>query len=184
MAPKQKPGLSKQDYCTPPEFLAALKRRLCIKRFWCDLAASKDNAVAEWFYTEEDNSLLQCWNSEECNYFIPKWDAGEWAFCNPPFAKIKPWVFKASMEAMYGAQVAILVPAAVGSNWWKHWVHDNAHVLFLNGRLSFIPDKPKWLYPKDCAILLYTPHSRGGYEVWNWREHAKDQMADRVPANI
>lgn len=168
MAPAQKPGKSKQDFSTPPEFLAALKSRLHIKRFWCDLAASKENAVAEWYYTEQDNALVQCWNSEECGFFRPKFGQ-EWGFCNPPFAHIEPWVEKAAKESWNGAQVAMLVPASVGSNWWAHWVEPYAYQSFLNGRLAFMPDKPKWLYPKDCAVLLYHPWGFTGHEIWHWR---------------
>jgi hypothetical protein len=43
-------------------------------------------------------------------------------------------------------------------------------VLLLNGRLAFMPDKPAWLYPKDCILCLYGPFVEPGYEVWNWRE--------------
>ncbi len=42
--PKQKPGRSKQDYGTPPEFLDAVKARFRIEAFDCDLAASHDIA--------------------------------------------------------------------------------------------------------------------------------------------
>jgi len=158
MAPKQRPGQSKQDYRTPPEFLEAVKQLLRIEEFDIDLAASPENAVCPRFYTEQDNSLEQ------------PWKVGEgWNWCNPPFAKLEPWVMKAFNEmAGYGAKTAMLVPAAVGANWWRDWVDDMARVYFLNGRLAFIPDRPKWLYPKDCALLLYAPFV-DGYRVWDWR---------------
>ena len=41
--PIQKPGRSRQDYGTPPEFLAAVVARFGPLAF--DLAASRDNAV-------------------------------------------------------------------------------------------------------------------------------------------
>jgi phage N-6-adenine-methyltransferase len=165
--PAQKPGRSKQDYCTPPEFLEALKDRLQIKRFWCDLAATKETAVAEWFYTEENDALQRCWNSEECDFFIPKFSAGEWAFCNPPFGNITPWVQKAMLEAENGAHIAMLVPASVGSNWWADFVHDSAYTLFVRPRLTFVGAKDP--YPKDIAVLLYQPICFGGYELWKWK---------------
>lgn len=158
MAPIQKPGRSKQDYCTPPEFLLALKKRLAIEEFSIDLAADCDNRVTHLFYTEQDNALIQPWGH-----------IGGWAYCNPPFAHLEPWVDKAAVEGIHGASIAMLVPASVGANWWRLCVDGLAHVLFLNGRLAFMPDKPKWLYPKDCALLLYTPYIFGGYEVWDWR---------------
>lgn len=160
MAPVQKPGKSRQDYQTPLELIEAVGRRLNIDKFSFDLAASKENAVAEQFYTEEDDALIQPWA-------MPGWH-----WCNPPFGKLRPWVKKAWDEVQLGARVVMLVPAGVGSNWWKDYVHDKAHVLFLNGRLIFgVGGKPEAApYPKDCAILLWTPFVFGGYEVWDWRK--------------
>lgn len=161
MAPKQNPGKSKQDYCTPPEFLEALKKKLNIEEFTLDVAASVENAVAKRFYTEAEDGLIQ------------PWACRGWVFCNPPFADIEPWVKKAKKEA-YDSYVwsAILVPASTGANWWRDYVHLPSRPIFLNGRLAFMPDKPKWLYPKDCAVLLY---GDGGlaidtpYSIWDWR---------------
>ena len=154
--PQQKPGRSKQDYCTPPEFLAALKKKLSIQEFDWDLAASKENTVAKFYYTEEQNSLIRPWN------------VGGWAFCNPPYKHIEPWVEKAVGESENGAQIAMLLPAGVGSNWWNYFVHDLAHVLFLNGRITFVGKED--CYPKDSAILLYTHYIHSGYETWTWRD--------------
>ena len=157
MAPIQKPGRSKQDYCTPPLFLAALKQRLGIGQFDIDLAASAENAICMNYYDEQMNALKQSWKVTQ----------GGWAFCNPPFAHIHPWVEKAGLEAAKGAQVAMLVPVSTGANWWYGFVHDDCHVLFLNGRLTFVGETAP--YPKDCAILLYTPYIRTGYDIWDWR---------------
>lgn len=154
--PKQNPGRSKQDYGTPLEFLAAVKRRLCITDFSADLAASEGNAVAAIYYTVEDDSLKSS----------HKWDFGGWSWLNPPFSNIAPWVEKASKEAMQGANIAMLVPASVGSNWWRDWVEPYAYQSFLNGRLTFVGETTP--YPKDCALLLYTPWGFTGHEVWNW----------------
>lgn len=151
--PAQRPGKSRQDYSTPPEFLEALREHLGIRDFNLDAAASRENAITTPFYD----------GSPGLDGLVEPWDS--WTFCNPPFGNIRPWVAKAWEEGEENCS-AVLVPAAVGSNWWKDWVHNSAHVLFLNGRLSFDGKAP---YPKDCAILLYTPYCRGGYEVWSWR---------------
>jgi phage N-6-adenine-methyltransferase len=155
MMPEQKPHRSKQDYCTPPEFLDALKWKLGIDYFMLDLAATAENTVAFLFYDETRDSLKQDWKSDG------------WGFCNPPYANIRPWVQKAWFESQLGAKVAMLVPASTGSNWWRDWVDGKACVLFMNGRLSFDGIAP---YPKDTAILLYDRTYVGGYGVWNWRK--------------
>jgi hypothetical protein len=75
----------------------------------------------------------------------------------------------------------MLIPAGVGSNWWRDYVHNKAMVLLLNGRITFggCPPNPKTgkvdAYPKDCALLLYSPenkfyidHGDAAYDVWSW----------------
>jgi hypothetical protein len=75
------------------------------------------------------------------------------------------------MEMYAGAKTTMLVPAAVGANWWRDHVHEEASVLFLNGRLTFVGHTSP--YPKDLALLLFATHTDHvapkWYEVWNWR---------------
>ena len=156
--PAQKPGRSKQDYQTPPEFLQAVKQRLHIRDFALDVAASDSNHVAPLYYTEESNGLEMSWTL-----------AGGWIWCNPPYAHIAPWVNKAAHEAANGAQIAMLVPASVGANWWASYVEGYAYQCYLNGRLTFVGETAP--YPKDCALLLYHPWGFTGHEIWYWRNN-------------
>ena len=157
--PAQRPGNSKQDYQTPPEFIRAVLDRLHSESFVWDLAADADNTVVpRCFFSEREDALAQSWANVSTS---------RWMWLNPPFSIIAPWVEKAWMESQLGgAHIAMLVPASVGSNWWRDWVHDKAHVLLLNGRLTFVGHEDP--YPKDCALLLYTPFINGGYESWTW----------------
>lgn len=161
MTPPQKPHRSKQDYRTPSAFLDAVKRYLSIDAFDCDLAASPDNAVADLFLTEDLSA-----------FDAPSWKFGNgWNWCNPPYSDIRPWVERAEYESHLGAATAMLIPASVGSNWWRDFVHNRARVLLLNGRLAFMPDKPTWLYPKDCCLLLFGSRVIDGmYDVWTWHD--------------
>lgn len=152
--PRQKPGRSKQDFRTPPVFLDAVKRRLGIEAFSIDLAATPTNAVASTYYTVADNALVQPWTSDGV------------AWLNPEFADIGPWVQRAAEQAALGAKIAMLVPAAVGSNWWRDHVHHKCFVLLLNGRLTFVGHTQP--YVKDCCLLLYGPPYGIGYAVWPW----------------
>jgi site-specific DNA-methyltransferase (adenine-specific) len=157
--PPQKPGRSEQVVLTPPDFLKAVRTRLGIVGFHIDLAADATNTVAPQFFSETDNALEQSW------YFGP----GAWGWANPPFHDLGSWTQKALFEMMdRQAQVAMLVPASVGSNWWSANVHNVAQVLFLNGRLTFVGHTTP--YPKDLALLLYLPQIwQPGYEVWRWK---------------
>lgn len=156
--PRQKPGRSKQDYGTPPEFLAAVKKRIGINYFDWDLAASEQNTVAADFYTEAEDALAMSWKTGD-----------GWNWLNPPFTRIGDWARLAHEYAVQdGVQTAVLIPAAVGSNWWRDWVHGKAAVLFLNPRLTFVGCKDP--YPKDCALLLYGPEILRHYDVWTWKQ--------------
>lgn len=164
--PAQKPGRSKQDYATPRIFLDAVKHRLQITEFSHDFAADQTNTVATTYFDEEYDSLRA--GGVEWHDFCD--GVGEWGWLNPPFSRIGPWAQACNVCAQASGNIALLVPAAVGSNWFRDYVHGQARVLFLNGRLAFMPDKPTWLYPKDCVLCLYGPRAFPGYEVWDWRK--------------
>jgi phage N-6-adenine-methyltransferase len=161
--PAQKPATSEQVVCTPPEFLAAVKNRLNISKFAWDLAASEDNTVTDIGYYDEDaDALKQNWKIRiEGNH-----TAVNWAWCNPPYSNLEPWVEKAWRESLEGAHVAMLVPASVGSNWWRDWVRNKAYITYLNNRIKFVGHKH--MYPKDLALLLYAPFLDGGSCLWRW----------------
>jgi phage N-6-adenine-methyltransferase len=189
--PQQRPGESIQNRRTPVAFLDAVRHKLGIREFVIDLAAEEDNAVAEQWYDKEQNALT-----------LP-WAVGDgWNWLNPEFGDITPWVQYAWKETeRAGVQTAVLVPAGVGSDWWRDWVHEKAHVLLLNGRLCFIHDwqhtidpatekegkgPPRFytqapLYPKDCCLLLYHSTWYQGaqkwYDVWDWRKEIRHGQA-------
>ncbi len=156
--PVQKPGLSKQDYETPPEFIAAVKSRLGISEFSIDLAADEHNTKAHIFVFREMDALAGDWEGLLTYHEVE----GSWCWLNPPYGNIAPWAKKCSES---GIKIAFLVPAAVGSNWFRDYVDGKALVLLLNGRLSFDGIAP---YPKDTILCLYGVAP--GYEVWNWRK--------------
>jgi DNA (cytosine-5)-methyltransferase 1 len=153
--PQQKPGRSEQVVATPPEFLSAVKNRLRITEFAYDLAASAENSVAPRYFDEETNALSQDWYTIE-----------GWLWLNPPYSNIEPWVAKAAAESRFGAQIAMLVPASVGANWWRDYVRKTAYITFLNNRIKFVGHEH--LYPKDLALLLYTKYLQGGDCMWRW----------------
>jgi phage N-6-adenine-methyltransferase len=177
MMPAQKPGKSKQDYKTPTDFILATKQLLGITYFDVDFAADDTNTQAASWLDKDDNSLL------------PKWDWKDflhegWGWLNPPYDDIAPWAEKCLRTSQAGGRIAFLVPASVGSNWYRDFIHDQdgVEVLFLNGRLCFIenwdtllnedgtrmyPSKP--LYPKDTMLVLYYADGRAfDCGIWSW----------------
>lgn len=156
--PAQKPTTSRQDYGTPPEFIFAASKRLGVIGFSLDVCADASNAVCQPYYDKAKDGLAQSWLT----------GPGRWAWCNPEFRQIPRWLAKARHEATLGAQTACLVPASTGSNWWSEHVHGHAYVLYLNGRITFVGEKDP--YPKDCALLLYTPVGYHGMDIWRWMD--------------
>lgn len=164
--PIQKPGRSNQSYATPPEFIRAVKKRFGIGNFDIDLAADANNKQAPRFYGIETDALTQPWKI-----------ASGWNWLNPPFGKIEPWVSRAFQQSKdFKAKTLVLVPASVGSNWWRNHVHGKCQVILLNGRITFLPEtKP---FPKDCCLLRYGLRGvdyigEPWYDLWNWREDCK-----------
>jgi phage N-6-adenine-methyltransferase len=161
--PAQRPGRSKQDYATPPEFIAAVLKRFRIPVFDCDLAANETNAKAEVWIGEQEDSLSVNWVSFA-------YSRGN-LWLNPPFGHIDPWAKKCSeytvSRSYPGARsgrIFFLTPASVGANWFAEHVHGRALVLALQGRLSFDGKMP---YPKDCCLSVFG--EKPNFEVWDWR---------------
>lgn len=162
--PKQKPGRSKQNYETPEDLLDAIRKRLKITIFIFDFACSLKNKKAARGWTQRDDSLSKKaseWVSVLC---------GRWGWLNPPFAKIAPWAKKCLAVHKRGGKIALLVPASVGSNWYRDYIHDQSGVtvLFLNGRPKF---DGKNGFPKDCMLVLFTGTDSEMFEtdVWTWK---------------
>jgi phage N-6-adenine-methyltransferase len=147
---------SRQDFETPQIFMNAV-----VARFgpisW-DLAAHHGTTKHENFFSKENDSLKMQWHR------IPGL-----LWLNPPFDKIGPWAKKCAEESALGAKIMLLVPASVGSNWFRDHVHGKAFVHFLNGRLAFDPLHPNWGYPKDTMLCCYGV-GPAGFDVWNWRD--------------
>ncbi len=155
--PKQKPHRSKQTYETPWDFVHKVEKRLGIDHFAVDLAASFENRKAPEWLAEDDDSLASNWD-------WAKLLDGGWGWLNPPYTNIGKWAKKCHETQLKGGDVALLVPAAVGSNWFRDYVHNKAFVLALNGRISFDGVGP---YPKDLMLCLYGVSI--GFDVWDWR---------------
>ena len=154
---------SDQNVETDPAFMAKVRDRFG-ELDW-DLAASDANAQAPNYYTEVQDSLKQDWVSLEGNLWL-----------NPPYRSIGPWAEKcAHTQAQWSlagvvGQILLLVPAAVGSNWFRDHVHGRALVLALNGRLTFVGSTQN--YPKDLILAVYDSnreHMSYQFDVWNWR---------------
>ncbi len=162
--------MTKQDYGTPPEFLAAVARRF--GPIDVDLAARADNAVAANFITPERDSLTVDWTAPNI-YTAPSGHiilaGGERstkvAWLNPPFANIRPWAAKAAACRYLPRWTLMLVPASMGSGWWRDHVLGQCQADGVP-RMKFVGCAD--VFPKDLAILAFG-YGVAGNGYWDWR---------------
>lgn len=153
--PAQRPGRSRQDWCTPLDFVAAVQRRF--GPFVCDLAADADNALAPAHYDAAANALAQPWAEQYPTGVL---------WCNPPYRKIKPWAQKAASEShRRNGLILMLVPAAVSTEWYARYAAPYAHTIAVRPRLTFVGATAP--YPKDLMLLVYQG-GLGGFSTWRW----------------
>jgi len=116
------PGNIKDSWQTPKEIFNALDNEF---DFTCDVAASKENRLCAYHFSEEFNALKEeVWGS--VNY------------CNPPYSNITPWVEKAIEQHALGQTIVMLVPADTSVKWFKLAYESCNEVRFISGRISFI----------------------------------------------
>ncbi len=137
--PTQGTDLKQGVYRTDPAFMAVIKAKY---RIIGDLAASTDNAQAYLYLTEAEDSLSVDW--KEYYEICVNSEGDGWLWLNPPYDNIDKWAAKCVHAQAQGVKILFLVPASVGSNWYRQYVEDFACVDLLNGRLVF-----DFLYPED-----------------------------------
>jgi phage N-6-adenine-methyltransferase len=159
--PRQKPHASKQTYATPKEFLDAVEARF--GRLGFDLAAEEHTAVAGPvdFFAKEDDALKQDW--------LEVSHSREFCWLNPPFGDIASFAEKCALESRRGVRILMLVPASIGSNWFRDHVLGKAMVLGLNPRMSFDGIA---MYPKDLMLCVYA-HGVNGFDQWVWKDKSR-----------
>jgi phage N-6-adenine-methyltransferase len=149
---------SEQIVCTPPEFLDAVARRFG-RPTW-DLAATRENSVSgpDRCFTEADDGLAQKWPGGLC-------------WLNPPFGGIEKWAAKCAEERERGVKILLLVPASIGSCWFRDHIQGKALVVPLAGRVKFVGHATG--FPKDLMLCVYGFGVTGFAEQWEWRPPRK-----------
>lgn len=146
--------MNRDAYRTPPELFAAMNAEFDFK---IDVAASAKNALCVNFLTETDNALLADWIEYK------SWIGG-YAWCNPPYSDIGPWVRKAAEQAKLGIGCVMLVMADTSVGWHAEAIKTCQEVRFIvGGRISFLdPEtgKPANGNNKGSMFLIWHPFGR------------------------
>lgn len=166
--PRITKGKSEGEYGTPRIFVRAVEKKF--GPIVLDLAADAKNKVCESFFSKAQNALIQNWAEHQGNLWL-----------NPPFSWIEPWASKSRQEGDKGANVFLLVPASVGSKWFRDHVFGKAAVYFLYGRLTF--EGQTTPYPKDCMLVHFYKSEGGIYpapQIWDWRQEIAGEIEDKA----
>lgn len=123
---------------TPQAFFDELDEEF---HFTLDVAAVKDNAKCENFYTPEMDGLSLPWTGS--------------VWCNPPYGRqIGKWVKKACLSAdTQSATVVMLLPARTDTAWFHNWVYPYAEIRFIKGRLKFGGSQNSAPFPSMVAVF-------------------------------
>lgn len=149
---------SRQDIGTPPEFIRAVEYRF--GKIGLDLAAHHENAICKAFLGP-GSSLHASQDSLTVNW--SQCTGNLW--CNPPFVSIAKFSAKMINECRDRLAFSfLLVPASVGSNWFKR-CEENGYVLILEDRIKFVGSKDP--YPKDLALIVFG-FGLVGRGRWHW----------------
>ncbi|HBQ4468268.1 TPA: phage N-6-adenine-methyltransferase [Klebsiella pneumoniae] len=138
---------------TPPALFACLNAEFC---FQLDAAAAPHNALCRKFITAEQNTLETPWD----DYLsIPGY-----AWLNPPYSDITPFVKKAAAESANQIGTVMLVPADTSVGWFKEAIQTASEVRFITaGRLAFInpvTGKPVSGNNKGSMLIIWHPYPR------------------------
>lgn len=118
-------GASKPDHRTPMDLFLTLSDE--VGGFDLDAAASVDNHLCEFYFTEEDDALKQDWGEGR-------------VWCNPPYSNWGEWAKKALAEVTDGFtnEVWMLIPARTETRAFHEYVWGRAsEIRFFAGRLNF-----------------------------------------------
>ena len=147
-----------------------------------DACAALQNALFQYYYTEEINAMQHAWYKAEnaaalnrhllpirlCHTDCARQLRGiSYWYCNPPYGKDKhkhdltDWLRKCLLEAYKGVGVVALVPAPNGEvNRWHHVFGKAREVFFIGGRLCFgNPETGKEERPAKfgCVLIHWDP---------------------------
>jgi len=147
------PAEHRDLWATPPAIFEAMNAEFC---FQLDAAASANNKLCEKFISAEQDTLVTPWSE-----FVA---AGGYAWMNPPYSDIGPFVRKAAAESENLIGTVMLLPADTSVGWFREAIETASEVRFITaGRLAFInprTGKPVSGNNKGSMFIIWRPYPR------------------------
>lgn len=130
--------------------------------FTVDMAASKENKLCEWFFSEDNDALNKENISDTVNYLYGE-EVKPSFWCNPPYSDIMPWVNQCiNISNNHKVPVVMLIPADTSVKWFKAAFNNCSECHFISGRISFInaeTQKPVSGNNKGSVVFIFDPKS-------------------------
>lgn len=139
-------GRGRDDWQTPPEFLAHVQDQLGIT-FATDCASDGANAVCGgWFGLPHYDFLTTPY-------------LGGVGWCNPPFSEAAAFVDRVLALAGEGAEIVLLLPGAMDTKYQHAMLKSPLYrQVFVRGRLSFVhPDTGRPVSGNPVGSVLHVP---------------------------
>ena len=139
--------------------------------FSLDVAALPETALLPWFLTPEINALAVDWRD-----YAP-FGGVFWAWCNPPYSDIRPWVVKAMEQQKCGIGTVMLVPQDQSGEWYQPNEASELRLItgyydergrWRSGRIAFInaeTGKEMKGNNKGSMLLIFDPYPRSSRTV-------------------
>lgn len=165
--------MSRDTWRTPPEVFAALHAEFDFK---LDVAASEHNALVDYYITEGEDCLSTDWLDAEGSG-----DRGWYAWLNPPYSNIRPFVARASEMATRGVGTVMLVMMDQSVGWYLDAIKTCQEVrLVVGGRLAFLDETGKRVggNNKGSMFLIWHPYGRTPAVVSHIE---RDELLERGP---
>ena len=154
--------MNRDAYQTPRQVFAPLHAEF---DFAVDVCASPENTLLPHFITEEENCLTADW----CRFSGRAESTGWYAWMNPPYSNIGPFVKRCAEMAAQGIGTVMLVMMDQSVGWYKEAIKTCQEVrLVIGGRLSFIDPstgKPAAGNNKGSMLIIWHPFGRGALQV-------------------
>jgi site-specific DNA-methyltransferase (adenine-specific) len=130
MTPSTTPLNERDNARTPPSLFKILDDRF---HFDLDAAATKENALCHFYWSEETHGLEQEWHK------LPGMNEDPRVYCNPPYSRgnIDRFIKKGYEESLKGATVVMLLPSDTSTRYFHNYCMKASEIIFLKPRVHF-----------------------------------------------
>jgi hypothetical protein len=155
---------SEKDFAqTPPWFIKSLEHYLQ-RKIDMDVCCIESTAKADVYYSPEDgvDCLNEMWVAD-WKEFVEYEFAYPFAYCNPPFSNIMPFIDKIIEQVGIGADVAMMLPNNPETAYVRKAKEHATLIIEMPFRLQFLKpngepfrdDKGKTQSPKFSCLIAY-----------------------------